>query len=124
MRALMLAVTVRRAGCAAALAIVAAAVGCTGGTTPDDCDAGDASPCGTFTPIPDATLDTAAPDAGEDSGDAEEEGVVSSPPDAGIDGAAADGAAADGAGSEAGDGGGASPADGSADGHVLDGGHD
>jgi len=49
-----------------------AAVACSNGTTPD-CDGGQ---CGTPTdvPPPDATLDTAAPDGGDDSGDAGQEG--------------------------------------------------
>jgi hypothetical protein len=106
MRAPVPTLTVRRLACAAALALVAA---CSTGITPVCSDAGDAEPCGTFTPLPDATLDVAAPDGGEDASDAEEEGDDSSPGPV-VD--ASDASPEDGS------------SDGSTDGHVADAGHD
>jgi|HubBroStandDraft_6_1064221.scaffolds.fasta_scaffold1012987_2 hypothetical protein len=120
MKAPTLTAAVRGAARAAVL-VLFASIGCSNGTTPT-CDGGDEE-CGSYTTLPpvDATLDTAAPDGGEDSGDAEPEGDSSlvAVDASGVD--ASDASEASDA-SDASDA--AAPADGSDDGHVSDGGHD
>ena len=100
----------RRGWVASLLLPLLATVACSNGTTPDCSDA----QCGTPTDVPplDATLDAAAPDGGDDSGDAEEEGddaTTATGTDGSFD-AAVDQSA--------------SPTDASDDAHIADSGHD